>query len=261
MINIIKAQNYQIKGDIVIISTFLLCLVIPFLGILLDVENPGEMTGSMCLITMGEGYAMILAVVSVIFTGRICGWDFADKTMNYEVLSGHSRWSVYWGRVLASLFWGLIAGIVIMALPLMVMTLLHGWGQSVEFGTVFPRLLLLVLTQGRLICELVLLTFLFKNGYVSMILGWVFYASGVVFSIVIEESFDIQMDVQFVSTNMSGLMQFDNYSSQYIGGQDVMVFEGGIAQALVGKTVLWSLVVGALCLLAGFLYFRKCDLD
>jgi LPXTG-motif cell wall-anchored protein len=29
----------------------------------------------------------------------------------------------------------------------------------------------------------------------------------------------------------------------------------------VGKTVLWSLVVGALCLLAGFLYFRKCDLD
>ena len=93
MWNLLKALNYQTKRDNVTIYAVIIGLLMSAM-MFIDVDI-AETDGGQFAAVSGEVLPMALAYMMIILITRICGWDQTDKTINYEILSGHSRASVY----------------------------------------------------------------------------------------------------------------------------------------------------------------------
>jgi ABC-type transport system involved in multi-copper enzyme maturation permease subunit len=262
MWNIIKAQNYQIKRDNFTYYALLLGVAIPFLFALSGEIDVDSLTGCQYVIYVGSTIASLIPGLFVlVLTSRICGWDYADKTINYEILAGHSRKTIYGSRVLTSFLW-CFAGVIFMnVLPVIVFSVLHGWGNNMDFWGALLRGILVLFPLFRLICEFILLTFLLKNGYLSMIIGYVIYVISVVAAELVEEISDVTLTVQFTVSNIMSLMDFSNYKLGYVNGEDVMIFSTSLDGSLIIGTIGVSVVVGVICLLIGYEVFRKSDMS
>lgn len=261
MWNIMKAQNYQARKDNLTFYVFIVGMIVPILLASWD-SGTGidSLTGSMIMAGLGEMMFFIVGVVTLLLTTRICGWDQADKTMNYEVLSGHSRGEVFFGRVFVSLLWGGIGSMVLVIFPVLVCSLVNGWGISMKLGDIVIRYILLLFPVFRLICEIALLTFLLKNCYKAMLIGWLFYDMAVVGSMIYEEVTDKAMTVQLAASNITYLMAGFNARLEYMNGEDVTIYATAVEPSMAVETILVSVLVGGLCLLAGYLVFRRQDI-
>lgn len=261
MWNIMKAQNYQTRRDNLTVYVFLTSLLLPLVLIMLQSESDiSALTGSIVMAYYGEWLFFIIGVVTLLMTARICGWDQADKTMNYEVLSGHDRGEVFFGRVIVSLLWSGTISMVVAIFPVLVWTMINGWGISMKLSDIVLRYLLLFFPVFRLICEFALLTFLLKNCYKAMLIGWVVYDFALLGCLIYEELTDKAVTVQFAGMNISYLMSGFNAKFEYINGEDVSIYATAVKPAMAVETIAVSLLVGGLCLLVGYLVFRKQDI-
>ncbi len=262
MRNIIKALNYQNCRDYFVIIVLLMCVAVSLFvdGIML-LENTGEPSGGEYLALSGSDMISTTLMFLILFiTSRVCGWDYSDKTINYEIMAGHLRSSVYWGRIAVSMIWCMTAGAVVMILPYAVCSLINGWGVNMDLGYAAVRFLLTLFPMFRMVCEFALLTFLVKNCYVSLIAGYLF--SGVVMMIQMfgEELFGIDIVYQFAVTNIIWLFRF-NYRPGFIDGEDVMIYDASVNALMIIGTIGASLAAGIICLLIGSALFRKRDLN
>lgn len=260
MWNIMKAQNYQTKGDNLVILVLLAGLLLPTGAILMDFDI-SELSGSLFMAQLGSVLPICLGMVLVILVSRICGWDAGDKTMNYEILAGHSRAEVYFGRVIMSVIWGLGSGVAILVLPVLGITLINGWGDSMNPGEAAIRCVLFLFPMLRLICEFAMLTFLLRDCYKAMLAGWVFFAASMIGIMVYEGLTDTVLTVQLVITNMREVISFSNFKLEYIGGEDIPVYMTGMDSSLVIGTILVSLLAGGACLAVGYVMFKNQDMN
>lgn len=255
-----KAQNYQTKGDNLVILVLLAGLLLPTGAILMDFDI-SELSGSLFMAQLGSVLPICLGMVLVILVSRICGWDAGDKTMNYEILAGHSRAEVYFGRVIMSVIWGLGSGIAMLVLPVLGITLINGWGDSMNLGEAAICCVLFLFPMFRLICEFAMLTFLLRDCYKAMLAGWVFFAVSMIGIMVYEGLTDRVLTVQLVITNMREVIGFDNFKLEYIGGEDIPVYMTGMDASLVMGTILVSLLAGGACLAVGYVMFKNQDMN
>ncbi len=255
-----KALHFQTKRDNVVIYAILIGLVLLCSSILVEGDWTA-LNGGTFFVKYGSMYPMLFAMIFVILIPRICGWDATDKTINYEIMAGHSRKAVYFGRVIVGLLWTMLIGIVMMILPLLVVTVMNGWGENINLGAVMLRCLLVLFPLFRFLCELILLTVLMKNCYVAMLLGWVFTDAAIIASMVYTELTENALTAQLAVSNLTTLFTVDNYKLEYIGGEDILVYSAGIRSSVVCSTILVSLLVGATCLIAGYVIFRKRDMN
>ncbi|MCM1568197.1 MAG: ABC transporter permease [Roseburia sp.] len=262
MWNIIKALNYQIKRDNIMIYGFLLAFFVLLAPIAVGENAIGEITGSQYYVSMySEGLPFILALLTLYITSRICGWDFNDKTVNYELLAGHSRRSVYLARVLLSLIWSVLGTLAVVLLPIGTITLLNGWGYSADAKDMAVRGLLSLLPLFRIVCVWIMLTFLLQNGFTALALGYTLYMIGILITLLLQESFQINWTIQLGSVNLIKLLTLTNYTSVYINGEDVMVYRTALAASEMYSTVLASLAVGFVCLGLGYVIFCRRDMS
>lgn len=262
MWNIMKAMNYQVRRDNVVIYALLAGIILPFLNVIIETGfDLDALCGGLFVAQFGATSPIVLAIVFVILVPRICGWDATDKTMNYEIMAGHSRKEIYFGRVIVSFVWSMLSGMVIMVLPVLVMTLINGWGENVDVFDVVIRYLLILFPMFRFVCELILLTFLLQNCYVAMLVGWLFFDAAMLGSMIYEELIEKKLTVQLAVSNLTTLFGFDNYKLEYIGGEDIPVYSAGLSTSMIGSTMLVSLLVGGACLAIGYVVFRKRDMS
>lgn len=258
MHNIMKAMNYQIRRDNFLIYS-IIAGVFPIVSILID--NMKDLNGGMVVVNMGMGISVFMELALIILIPRICGWDYTDKTMNYELLAGHKRADVFWSRAILSIIWGLGIAIVVVALPLLIVSLILGWGNNLDFGNAFIRLLLTIFPLFRLICELTLLTFLLKNCYISIIFSYMYIMFSTMAVIFVEELSDFRFTSQLSVANAMRLLDFSNYSLGFVNGEDIYIYESAIEGGFAAETIIVSLIGGAVCLLIGFLIFKKSDVN
>ena len=90
MQNIIKALQYQTRRDNVTYYAFL-ALVLGYVMVFSDLSGVLNLTGSQYFISSQALFCLPVSFFIVIITTRVCGWDYTDKTMNYEILIGHNR--------------------------------------------------------------------------------------------------------------------------------------------------------------------------
>lgn len=261
MWNLMKALNYQIKRDKVVITTLLIGLLLPFISLAVETGfDLSGMSGGLYFAKYATEYPVVFAIVFVIVVPRISGWDATDQTMNYEILSGHSRKEIYFTRVLVSLFWSMLTGIVMMVLPQLLVTLINGWGDNVSFADVALRYLLVLFPMFRLACELILLTFLMKNCYAAMLIGWIGFDAAMIGCMLYKEFTDQALGVQLSVSNLIQLFTLENYKLLYIHGKDIPVFDSALNPSVMGSSILVSLLAGVLCLALGYAVFQKRDL-
>lgn len=257
MRNVIRAQNYQAKNDIVIIATLLIFGILTVISPLFNEIPFSEWTGSIYAVNSDK---TILLYIVLIITTRVCGWDQSDKTINYELLAGHSRLSVFLGRIITSFIWAGVPCIVLMFVPLAVFSLINDWGYSVDLSWVIIRYLLAVLPILRVICELALLAFVIRNGGLSTILGFVFIGIIVILTMVIETVADKEMTWQLGVSNLMTLSGFSDYSFGYINGEDVMIYNSSLEPSVIAGTIAASVFMGGVSLLIGGVIFKKTDI-
>ena len=263
MWNIVKGLNYQLKRDngiiyIYLIGGFMLgCFVVDYLGS----YDMAELTGSFYGVLHGETCFMALGILVALLTARIAGWDYTDKTLNYELMSGHSRGQVYWSRVWVSLLWSMVTCIIVAFVPILVFSAINGWGVRADMGGMLLRYGLLMFPLFRLMSECILLTVLMRNCYMVMIIGFVMYEFSWVFGVMSEPLTNYKLTVQLASMNVYRLINFEKSSFAYINGEDMIVYETAVEPSFLIGTVIVSLIVGIVCLLVGYLYFKKSDMD
>lgn len=261
MINIIKSMNYQTRNDIFTVITYLIAVVVQFAAMFFsEGSEPLTYTGSDFVVYMGSMIPFVCLILAFLLTCRICGWDYADRTLNYEVLSGHTRFQIYMGRILTGILWCVIGFLVISFLPVLIFTCINGWGYTLSFSSAILRYGLMVLLLIRLVTGFAVLTFIVRNSYIAMVLGYVWTGVSSVVYYILDDIVTFNTSVFVGCMNMVQMFSFENSKNMYIDGKDVTVFDGTISNTFLLGTVGWSLLVILVLLTVGYQVFRKHDL-
>lgn len=264
MFNLIKAQNYQLKRDNFMIYVILFSLaytaLITYFGINEGIKS-GEMNGGLFLASNGQAYSMLYLFPVLGFTSRICGWDFNDKTINYEVLAGHKRSDIFLSRTLVTFLWVFVGALAMTILPIGVITIIYGWGVNMSFGAALARFALCFLVLLRTTCCFICMTFLARNCFITLIFGYLLYeVEMMAYTLVNELTKNIEITWQLAASNLMELLDFSNYELGYVDGEDVVHFITDMEPSFLIGTIVISLVLSAVYLLLGYTVFRRSDI-
>ena len=170
MKNIMKSQLYQLRKERLVWLVYIGLLLMPIANIFLQGELTLEGDYPTQAFLAENGFFYVF--VSLMFLFTLAGFagcgDFLDKTVNYELMTGHKRIEVYLGRVIPCLIVGVIGFAVMTALPLIVNTAMHGWGTKLDIGEMVLRYCLLIFPIIRILCTALFFVFVIKNPYIVM---------------------------------------------------------------------------------------------
>ncbi len=259
MKNIVKAQFFQIVRDKVIKYMVGVTLLMQIMMVMLPIwlENQEPVTGGEFFATEGSAYLFPLFYV-ILATAQICGADFLDKTHNYELSGGHRRYEVYLGRVIAAALVGGVGALFFTILPVGIYTAIYGWGDKVAFGPILLRLLLMLLPYLRMVCEFAFLTFLVKNPYVVMGLGYVIF----ILTAALMSGTTVEVNSAFLGvSNLSLLSMVSKWATYGLGNDINYIFDATLEAGVVWGTVAASVVFGAAALYLGYVFFKNDDVN
>lgn len=261
MRDIIKAMNYQIRRDNFTIYILLFGIGSVAVGFADAPRGVMELTGG--------GYAAseilrsavsMMPLVIMAFCARICGWDFSDKTISYELLSGHTKEEVFFGRAIPAFLLSIAASAALVILPVLFFSIKNGWGERASLAGIIARLALMFLPFVRAACESILLTFLLKNCYLAMIAGYFLFMTPFIVSMFIEDFTTAEpLSWQFTVTNLVQLFYL-NSKMGFIDGKDVTVYDTALAPELLWGTVISSVLISAASIFLGLYSFKKSDM-
>lgn len=259
MVNIMKAQGYQHRHDIFSVIVLIVGFVFSVGSVFLSMD--GNFDCSMYIVQNGETWTMIWLILVLLLCGRITGWDYNDKTINYELLSGHSRGEIFWARFCTSIAWCLGSSYAFFILALLLSTLIGGWGVNVALSGMLIRILLCAFPLLRMVAEFFLLTIIVRNCYVTYALGYVLTGVGILLTLIFGEM--LNMDPSYVTgnDNITMLLALSNYHSETINGVDVSVYSTALTRAEITNSIVVNVVITILCLLVAYKIFSKRDMQ
>ncbi len=252
MKNIIKSQLFQLKRD-----RFTIILTIVFIAILLLVRITsftvsGIKTGSVFFADILQPNSSFAVFFIMILVPHLCGADFLDKTNNYELMSGHSRFESFFGRVVVTIVYALIATAVMLLTPIIIETVTNGWGTKINIGDAVLRLVLLVFPYFRIVCEFIFLTFLIKNPYVVMVIGYLVFMLDLS---ILPEGYILGI------SNINLITIIEEWGTYGLGGSENYIYEASVDPEMIIFTILFSVVIGVASLFLGYTFFKKDDLS
>lgn len=259
MKNIMKAQLIQLRKDKICRFIFIGVLAVTLIIVLMMADmalGDFDISGgehALALFTITEVLAQFFMYL---FTAQACGVDFTDKTMNYEIMSGHTRRDVFFGRVVPTLIIGTLGTMLLIASPIVAeVIILGGWGDKVSLTDMLLRFLLIAFPIARTICEFIFLTFIIKNPYIVM---------GISYLLCIVLGFNVPVTREhcFVlgMSNMNAITVINQWSSFGLSGKLYYIYETGLSADFVLPTIIVSIVVGAAALLLGYTFFKNDDM-
>lgn len=266
MKNLIRALNYQIRRDNVTYYAYLAGIAALILLFITDVSGSAfELTGSEYFFSSmaGANSASILFFFSILVT-RICGWDYSDKTINYQIFAGHSRDSVFWSRIRVSFLTCVPSAVLIFfILPPVILSLKNGWGISMDIDGVLLRCFICLFIILRIYSECVLFTFITKSCYTGLITSFLYlYIGATIFSMLSGDNHEKTSMISVCSSllNYTEVMNFNDYDFKYIDGVDEIVADSAIEPSYALVTIIVSLLVSAASVLVSWYNFRRADM-
>lgn len=260
MWNVMKAQIYQLKRDIMAWGSILFGLVIIFIMNMESFEN--GMTGSEGLAYMGASMTQISGLLPImIIVANVMGKDFVDKTLNYEILSGHSRKEVFLGRLLVAIVPGVLSSFLTIASVPLVLTAINGWGNSLELNGVLIRFGLIFITLIRIACEIVFLTMLTKNHYLTYFLSYTFGMVQILVVIIQTELTDSDVTPLLPVANCGQLLTFQDWTTFYLDETDQILYSSAVTSEMALWAIIPSVVIGAVVILLAYVFFKHDDLN
>lgn len=263
MVNLIKSHNYTLCHNMLSVITLFSITVLPFLGMyfngFLSGDNWRDMTASTYSISLGGTILEIFLFATLIFSAKAVGGDSGDKTINYELMSGHSRSSVYWSRILTGVFWAVILVIITSLVPYGVLTLVNGWGDGTAPKEILLRLCLSFFPLLRFAAVFMLLTSLVDSAGGGLAIGYGVVLVETILDAVFEEIGNYDMTYIFTISNLSKLMRYNNSWEFVENGKAITWFDYSITNDMIVKTIGFSLITAALYMIIGYVVFKKRD--
>ncbi len=255
MYNIIKSVNYTLRRDILVLVTVVGMLTIPVLSIFTQQDyKMSELTGSLYFSTMEDTYIVFLIAV-LILASKCCAADAQDKTINYELMTGHKRSSVYWSRIMVGLLWSVLLVCVCYGLPIGYMTLAHGFGNSVAASDAVLRLLLIMLVTFRIAAFIMMFATILRSPGKSVALGYILIMVVSMFSMFSEDALEEGNWTNYMS-GLANVLALANFRE--IGEK---LFDASLSETTVVYTVASSLICGIVYLVIGCVAFVRKDRD
>lgn len=256
MFHVMKAQNYQIRHDM-----FSVIAIVIFVGISIYQAVHDDITGSEQFAAMGEVVPLICLFICLVIGARIAAWDFNDKTINYELLSGHTRRDLYWGRFASALLWCISLCVMEMLFPLAVSTIRNGWGVQADPVNCMLRLLIAILPVVRMIAAIFLLAFILRNCYITYAVGYVLIGGMMLAVQLLTEASHLHLEYVLGYTTLGEVLVLSNSHMEFVNGADMNVYDSAISISSFGAAAVSSIVVSVVCLLAGYAVFKKRDME
>lgn len=258
MWNIMKAQWYQLRRDkaVYVIGFFAFAISGIFFSQLVSEASDG-VQGSLVIVELGAFFVIAGLLFLLVVVANTMGNDFVDKTINYEVLSGHSRKQVYFGRVLPAIVYGVSGAMILSLFWPVAVTVTQGWGDLMEVKGVWLRYGLLIFVLFRLVCELVFLTVITKNTYITYLVGFCFSYAQVILLALMDNANEYLMGIG----NCLRLLEFEEWSTIFLNEQEQIFYNSALEPEMIVGTIGTSLLLGSLCLLLGYVYFKHDDLN
>lgn len=258
MWNIMKAQRYQVRRDKIVYGMILFALALSGIFLLqMIMEMPEGLSGSAVIAEMGSLFLMGSLLFLLVIAADIMGNDFADKTINYEVLSGHSRKEVYFGRVIPAVVYGVLGTMILSAFWPFLISVTQGWGSLMEAKGVWIRYGLLVFVLFRLICEVAFLTMITKNTHITYLVGFCLsYAEIIIIALLDSENWYLMG-----MGSCMKLLSFEEWSTTFLNEQEQIFYNSALNPEMIIETIAASLIFGILSLVLGYVYFKHDDLN
>ena len=262
MKNIMKSIWFEILHSKLMIKIYVAFIIVMGLIAVLNVNIDTQKTGvSGMLASNPEIIYQFPIFILALIVGTICGEDYKDKVANYEVLSGHSRKSIFFARSLMGITVGAVLATFLCFVPIIVGTMIGGWGDELILSDVIIRCLLFIFPMLRLAAFFALLTFIIKNPYIMTAIGFVVSMSNSLLSGMFSHSKSIYISI----FNMALLTKYDGWSLYNVEPQGGIVqyhsYISALSPGLVIGTIAASLVMTAFYLFMGYALFRRDDLN
>lgn len=257
MKGIIKSQLFKLKRDKICIFTFfaILAVSVSMLSMMFDLGPDELKTGGEEVVWSMQMFMLLSQFFIYICTAQMCGADFVDKTCNYEIMSGHTRKQVFFGRVIPTVIMSTLGALIIIAVPLVFEVVYLGWGDKVNFGDMLLRFLLMAFPIARIVCEYIFLTFIIKNPYIVMGISYVLcIALGM--NIPVGQLYSPILGM----TNLNGLCFIDYWVSYGMGEDMYTIYETALPAGDIIGTIVVSLVFMAGSLFLSYMFFKNDDM-
>lgn len=262
MWNIIRSQFYQLRRDIIVWALVIGALAATFI-LHLDAFD-AKLTGSETLAAMNEPVTlsiMLSMLVMMVIVANVMGKDFLDKTLNYEVLSGHTRTEVLFGRLIVATITGVFCSFLIIIGAPMVLTAINGWGNTMELQGVLIRYGLIFVTLFRITWELAFLTMLSKNPYVTYLLGLILTESQFILSTAQIHFTDFKVSPVLPVANCLNLLTFQDWSTFFLDETDQIFYSSAVTSEMVLWALIPSIVIGGIVIVLTQVFFQHDDLN
>ena len=262
MKNIMKSIWFEIRHSKLMIRIYIVLVLFMALVGFLNTGASADLGTASTLVADDPtiAYEFSIFVVALV-VGIICGEDYRDKVANYEVLSGHSRKSIFLARSLMGIITAAVLGTLLSFAPMITGIIKAGWGNELLLSDVIARQLLLFFPFLRLAAFLALLTFLIKNPYIMMAVGFVICMASVLLEGMLEHSKSV-----FISIfNMSLLTSYSGWQIYNLdpvkGIVKYSTYESSLSAELVIGTIVASLLMTGFYLFMGYALFRRDELN
>ena len=261
MWNLIKAQNYQIKKSNLTYITFLIGIAMAFLP-LTELTSGGleNTSGGLYALSFLAIIPLVFIIFSILLGSKIFAGDMADKTINYELLSGHSREEVFFSRCILAFGWGLLGSIIITVLPLILMGLILGWGKEVILEEFICRYLLILLCAVRYLSEIILIAVIVRNSIISSVLGYVLIGISTILAMLLEEFLGTKPGHIFVGYEIEELGAVSNSQLLIVDGEKIRQYMLTLDSRFIAGSITTNVVAVIVFLLLSYVMFRKWDM-
>lgn len=262
MRNIIKAQLYQFVREKIPFFVFAGLIALHIFSALISNNLNFETNEPIAASTYVTTYFISSLFTSVfiipVTVGPVCCGDFADKTSHYEILSGHLRRHIFFGRSLMAILIAVTEWVIITVVPVIMLTAMNGWGTDITVGDAVFRLFLMIFPVIRMCCEFVMLSFIIKNPYIIMAGGYVIIMLG-------EMLANVTQGTGWFFTSATNLMQlglFDFWVTYGLSdGTNNFIYDAVLPTSDIILTLAISITVSIGALAIGYIFFKNDDLN
>ena len=260
MWNIISAQWYQLIRDKRVRGTFVVMILFNAALTFAYIDGYEEIKGGRITADLGSFFCIMGFLFMLVLMAFVVGTDFVDKTLYYEILAGHSRKEVFFGRFLVALSAGGLGAMAVMLFCPIVLTAIFGWGDMPEAGGVFLRYVLVFGVLLRIACETVLIAVIVKNPYATIFVGYIIGCVELLLLLLKELIPGKDMFLRFFSVcQCMELLSFSGYQGAGQAAGEVLgdfPWRQIVFMVLIGLTAASTAAVTA-----AYAYFKRDDLQ
>lgn len=263
MFNVMKAQKYQLLRSKSTYIILFLCLLFLVIGTIMEIGSQGDNASASTMYTaMAESYTLFIPMLVMAYTATVCGSDLNDKTINHEMLTGTDRKHIYFGRVFMSLIVNLIAIVLVLIVPILLFTAFMGWGHTITPRDLALRFLAAFFPMLRLTAFYAFMTFLLKSGTAVYAIGYILTFLEMIAMVMIEELFSTKVLMYILSVDaLERILIPQNYGYGFFEDKDVMIVKDVMETSTVVHAASSGIIGTAVFLIAGYMIFRKRDMD